>query len=220
VRTNVAAPLALSDGLPLHLAKLNTFVFKCYGLVQKLLERWKGMRHQLVLEWPNESLQELLLFPLIISNFLWSISWQLNEFNFVFTHCHIPLLEGQELLLLYLHQPDKNVIVSEISYKFCPGDSVSSGVSSTIWVPRVISGASEVTRCIEDLLPIDAPSDVKHFILSSVNHLPEVDLESYRRWVPYDSWTPGAYPSVELVVVEVVAAVDLGGSELASPPWC
>jgi hypothetical protein len=74
VRTNVAAPLALSDGLPLHLAKLNTFVFKCYGLVQKLLERWKGMRHQLVLEWPNESLQELLLFPLIISNFLWSIS--------------------------------------------------------------------------------------------------------------------------------------------------
>jgi hypothetical protein len=55
-RTNAAAPLALGDGLSLHLAKLNTFVFKCYGLVQKLLERWKGVRHQLVLEWPNESL--------------------------------------------------------------------------------------------------------------------------------------------------------------------
>jgi hypothetical protein len=55
-RADVAAPLALGDGLPLHLAKLNTFVFKCNGLVQKLLERWKVMRHQLVLEWPNESL--------------------------------------------------------------------------------------------------------------------------------------------------------------------
>jgi hypothetical protein len=54
-RTNVVAPLAMGDGLPLHLAKLNTFVFKCYGLVQKLLERWEGVRHQLVLEWPNES---------------------------------------------------------------------------------------------------------------------------------------------------------------------
>jgi hypothetical protein len=72
-RTNVAAPLALGDGLPLLLTKLNTFVFQCYGLVQKLLERWKGMRYQLVLEWPNESLQELLLFPHIISNFLWRI---------------------------------------------------------------------------------------------------------------------------------------------------
>jgi hypothetical protein len=49
----VVAPLSLSNSLPLHLAKLCTFVFKSYGLVQKLLERWKGMRHQLVLEWPK-----------------------------------------------------------------------------------------------------------------------------------------------------------------------
>jgi hypothetical protein len=27
------APVGLGDGLPLHLAKLNTFVFKCDGLV-------------------------------------------------------------------------------------------------------------------------------------------------------------------------------------------
>ena len=53
---NAAAPLALGDGLSLHLAKLNMFVFKCYGFVLKLLERWKGVRHQLVLEWPNRFL--------------------------------------------------------------------------------------------------------------------------------------------------------------------
>jgi hypothetical protein len=40
---DAAAPLALGDGLPFHLAKLNMFVFKCDGLVQKLLERWKGV---------------------------------------------------------------------------------------------------------------------------------------------------------------------------------
>jgi hypothetical protein len=55
-RADAAAPLILGDGLPFHLAKLNTFVFKCDGLVQKPLERWKGIRHQLVLEWPNKSL--------------------------------------------------------------------------------------------------------------------------------------------------------------------
>jgi hypothetical protein len=55
---------------PFHLAQLNTFVFKSYGLVQKRLERWKDVTHQLVLEWPNKSLQELLLLPFIISNLL------------------------------------------------------------------------------------------------------------------------------------------------------
>jgi hypothetical protein len=43
-RADVVAPLALGDGLPLHLAKVNMFVFKSC-LVQKPLERWKGVRH-------------------------------------------------------------------------------------------------------------------------------------------------------------------------------
>jgi hypothetical protein len=37
-RTNAAASLALGNDLPLHLAKLNTFVFKCYGLSRSF---WK-----------------------------------------------------------------------------------------------------------------------------------------------------------------------------------
>jgi hypothetical protein len=73
VRADATAPLTLGDSLPFHLAKLNTFVFKCDGLVQKPLERWEGVGYQLVLEWPNESLHELLLLPFIISNLLWSI---------------------------------------------------------------------------------------------------------------------------------------------------
>ena len=62
--------LALGDGFPFHLTKLNTFVFKCDGLVHKPLERWKDVIHQLVLEWPNKSLQELLLVPFVTSNLL------------------------------------------------------------------------------------------------------------------------------------------------------
>jgi hypothetical protein len=69
-RADAVAPLALGDDLPLYLAKVNMFVFKSYGLVQKPLERWKGVRHQLVLKWPNKSLQKLLLFTLVISNLL------------------------------------------------------------------------------------------------------------------------------------------------------
>jgi hypothetical protein len=69
-RADDVAPLALGDGLPLHLAKLNMFVFKSYGFVQKPLEIWKDMRHELVLEWPNKSLQKMFMFPLIISDFL------------------------------------------------------------------------------------------------------------------------------------------------------
>jgi hypothetical protein len=70
---NATAPLSLGDSLPLHLTQLNTFVFNSYGLVQKCLERWEGVGYQLVLEWPNESLHELLLLPFVISNLLWSI---------------------------------------------------------------------------------------------------------------------------------------------------
>jgi hypothetical protein len=72
-RADAAAPLSLGDSLPLHLAQPTTFVFNSYGLVQKPLERWEGVGYQLVLEWPNESLHELLLLPFVISNLLWSI---------------------------------------------------------------------------------------------------------------------------------------------------
>jgi hypothetical protein len=43
VRADSTAPLTLGDSLHLHLAQLNTFVFKSYGLFQKPLERWEGV---------------------------------------------------------------------------------------------------------------------------------------------------------------------------------
>jgi hypothetical protein len=49
-KADATAPLTLGASLPFHLAKLNTFVFKCDGLVQKPLERWEGVGYQLVLE--------------------------------------------------------------------------------------------------------------------------------------------------------------------------
>jgi hypothetical protein len=49
------------------------FVFNDYSLVQKPLQRWEGVRNQLVLEWPNESLHEVLLLSFIISNLIRSI---------------------------------------------------------------------------------------------------------------------------------------------------
>jgi hypothetical protein len=70
VRADTTAPLTLGDSLPLHLSQLNTFVFNSYGLVQKPLERGVGVGYQLLLEWPNESIHELLLLPFVISNLL------------------------------------------------------------------------------------------------------------------------------------------------------
>jgi hypothetical protein len=69
-RADATAPLTLGDSLPFHLAKLNMFVFKCDGLVQKPLERWECVGYHLIMEWPNESLHELLLLPFVISNLL------------------------------------------------------------------------------------------------------------------------------------------------------
>jgi hypothetical protein len=43
IEGDATAPLILGDSLPLHLAQLNMFVFNSYGLVQKPLERWKGV---------------------------------------------------------------------------------------------------------------------------------------------------------------------------------
>jgi hypothetical protein len=54
------------------------------------------------------------------------------------------------------------MIIPEISGKLCLGDG--SGVSSTIRISPVYSGASEATRCIENFLPIGALSDIKHFL--------------------------------------------------------
>jgi hypothetical protein len=41
VRAATATYLTLDNGLPLHLAYLNTIMFQSYGLVQKSLERWE-----------------------------------------------------------------------------------------------------------------------------------------------------------------------------------
>jgi hypothetical protein len=73
-RTDASAPLPLGDSLPLHLAQLNTFVFNSYSLVQKPLERWEGVRYQLILKWLDKSLHEMLMLPFIINNLVWSIS--------------------------------------------------------------------------------------------------------------------------------------------------
>jgi hypothetical protein len=73
-RTDATAPLPLGNNLPLHLSQLNTLVFNSDSLIQKPLERWEGVRNQLILKWSNKSLHEMLLLPFIISNFIWSIS--------------------------------------------------------------------------------------------------------------------------------------------------
>jgi hypothetical protein len=56
------------------------------------------------------------------------------------------------------------MIIPKIRIKLYPCDDVRSGVSSTIRVPPVCSGASEATRCIEDLLLVGALSKVEHFL--------------------------------------------------------
>jgi hypothetical protein len=71
-RMDATAPLPLGDSLPLHLAQLNTLVFNSYSLLQKPLERWEGVRYQLILKWPNKSLHEIILLPFIITNLFWS----------------------------------------------------------------------------------------------------------------------------------------------------
>jgi hypothetical protein len=42
-RTNVTAPLPLSNSLPLHLSQLNTLVLNSDSLIQKYLEIWEGV---------------------------------------------------------------------------------------------------------------------------------------------------------------------------------
>jgi hypothetical protein len=49
-------------------------VFDSYSLIQKPLERWKGVSNQLILKWSNKPLHEMLLLPFIISNLIWTIS--------------------------------------------------------------------------------------------------------------------------------------------------
>jgi hypothetical protein len=47
----------------------------------------------------------------------------------------MPLLEHQELLLLYCHQTYGNMILAEIASEFLPGDSVGVGVDGEIGLP-------------------------------------------------------------------------------------
>jgi hypothetical protein len=64
------------------------------------------MRHQLILEWPNESLQEQFLLLFIFNNFLGSISGQLDEFISVLTDMLPRLREKNSLIFINQQEYD------------------------------------------------------------------------------------------------------------------
>jgi hypothetical protein len=64
------------------------------------------------------------------------------------------LLKSMELLLLHLHNPLGNVVVPEVLTELVPGERVA--VLSRVGLPLVKSGASQLSCCIQNPLPVVA----------------------------------------------------------------
>jgi hypothetical protein len=66
----------------------------------------------------------------------------------------IYLLKGTELLLLHLHNALRNVMVPETLAELDPGERVT--VLSRVGLPPVESGASQLSCCVQNPLPVVA----------------------------------------------------------------
>jgi hypothetical protein len=81
------------------------------------------------------------------------------------------------------------MIVSELSSKLCPCDSISSIVGSSVGIPPINSRTSQTTRSIENLLPVRALCNDQHLLhrLQPIISLQRIWRVGERRWlVPHE----------------------------------
>jgi hypothetical protein len=130
-RTIAASRLGSTD-LALTILHLLTLPLCHDCSVNQVLECWEGMIHQLVLQRVNQASQEMVP-PLGVGvDIFGSIARQLQKPVPVLTDRQWPLLESQELLLLYSHQACRNMVLTKASSELFPGDGVGVGMGGEV----------------------------------------------------------------------------------------
>jgi hypothetical protein len=61
----------------------------------------------------SESSQKAIYLSFLSSHIMWGVSSQVIKIIEVFSHCHVPLGEGQKFSLLDLHDASGDVILPE-----------------------------------------------------------------------------------------------------------
>jgi hypothetical protein len=88
--------------------------------------------HQLILKRINQASQETVLSLGVGVDIFRSIARQLQKPVPVLTDRRWPLLEGQELLLLYCHQTCRHMVLTKASSELFQGDGVGVGMGGEI----------------------------------------------------------------------------------------
>jgi hypothetical protein len=65
---------------------------------------------------------------------------------------------------LYLHQSNRNMIVSELCGELCPGDIIGSIMSSNVRIPPISIRTIKMTRSIKHLLLVRALGDIQYLL--------------------------------------------------------
>ena len=133
----------------LHLLVLNDDSF-----VYQLLETDIVTVEELELNVIVETMQELVLFPLIGVDIFWGIPRELDEAVEVFVHTQPSLFQIIELPPFHLHQPGWYEVRSEIQLEFSPSDCLYVWMRIGVSIPPISSGAKHLVRCKQHLLMI------------------------------------------------------------------
>jgi hypothetical protein len=77
------------------------------------------------------------------------------------------------------------MVVSELSRKFHPCDSISSIMGSSVRIPPISSRTSQTTRSIENLLPVGALGNNQHLLhrLQPIISVQRIWRAGERRWL-------------------------------------
>jgi hypothetical protein len=124
-------------------------------LVQQCLEIRKGVTLQLIVERPNQPIQKPFLLIKISVDFIRCIMRQMSELVQVLTNWHASLPQCQELLLLKLDYPWRDVISTEVVPELLPCDVVPVGICSCICIPPVTNLSNKSTSSIKNHLPVN-----------------------------------------------------------------
>jgi hypothetical protein len=130
------------------------------GIVHNLLEVFKSVLHQLILDRTNQTIPEVILLLCVICYICGSIARQLDELVPILTHKHYSLFQHKDLLFLELHQTFGYVLLPELVPKLLPGDGVGGVMSCGVSIPPIFSSSFQSARSIQDLLPVSILNDV------------------------------------------------------------
>jgi hypothetical protein len=121
-----------------------------------MLEGRESVVHQLIVEWIDQSSQEVVLSLGIRVDIFWGITRQLQKLVHVLADGHGTLLQREKLVLPHYHQSLGHKVATKVIPELLPSDGFRVGMGGEVGLPLRLCCSPQLSGTIQHLLTIIA----------------------------------------------------------------